>query len=42
MEPCEEASGMQYENCIIMVGQNKSQGQASSPNHGLAEHSQSN
>jgi hypothetical protein len=42
MEPRGEASGTRYENRIIVAGQNKSQGQASSPNHGPAEHSQSN
>jgi hypothetical protein len=42
MEPRGEASGTQHNNCIIMTGQNKSQGQASSPNHGPAEHSLSN
>jgi hypothetical protein len=42
MEPRGEASGTQYENRIIVAGQNKLQGQASSPNHGPAEHSRSN
>jgi hypothetical protein len=42
MEPREEASGTPYEHRIIMAGQNKSQGQASSPNHGPTEHSRSN
>jgi hypothetical protein len=42
MEPCGEASGTQYENHIVVAGQDKSQGQASSPNHGPAEHSRSN
>jgi hypothetical protein len=42
MEPHGEASGTQCENCIIMAGQNKSHGEASSPNHGPAEHSRSN
>jgi hypothetical protein len=42
MEPRGEVSGMQYENRIVVAGQNKSQGQASSPNHGPAEHSRSN
>jgi hypothetical protein len=42
MEPCGEASGTQYENHIVVAGQNKSQGQASSPNHGPTEHSRSN
>jgi hypothetical protein len=42
MEPRGEVSGTQHDNRIIAAGQNKSQGQASSPNHGLAEHSRSN
>jgi hypothetical protein len=42
MEPHGEASGTRHNNRIIMAGQNKSQGQASSPNHGPAEHSWSN
>jgi hypothetical protein len=42
MEPCGEASGTRHDNRIIVVGQNKSQGQALSPNHGPVEHSQSN
>jgi hypothetical protein len=42
MEPRGEASGTRYENRIVVAGQNKSQGQASSPNHGPAEHSRSN
>jgi hypothetical protein len=42
MEPCGEASRTRYEKRIIVAGQNKSQGQASSPNHGPTEHSQSN
>jgi hypothetical protein len=42
MEPREEASGTRYGNRIIVAGQNKSQGQALSPNHGPAEHSRSN
>jgi hypothetical protein len=42
MEPCGEASGTQGENCIVVAGQNKSHGEASSPNHGPAEHSRSN
>jgi hypothetical protein len=42
MEPRGEASGIRYENRIVVAGQNKSQGQASSPNHGPAEHSRSN
>jgi hypothetical protein len=42
MEPHGEASGMRHDNCIIVAGQNKSQAQASSPNHGPTEHSQSN
>jgi hypothetical protein len=42
MEPRGEASGTRYENRIVVASQNKSQGQASSPNHGPAEHSRSN
>jgi hypothetical protein len=42
MEPRGEASGTWYENRIIVAGQNKSQGQASLPNHGPAEHNRSN
>jgi hypothetical protein len=42
MEPHGEASGTRHDNRIIMAGQNKSQGQALSPNHGPAEHSRSN
>jgi hypothetical protein len=42
MEPHGEASGIQGKNRIIVAGQNKSHGEASSPNHGPAEHSQSN
>jgi hypothetical protein len=42
MEPRGEASETRYENLIVVAGQNKSQGQASSPNHGPAEHSRSN
>jgi hypothetical protein len=43
MEPNREASGTRHENCIVVAGQNKSQAQqASSPNHGPAEHSRSN
>jgi hypothetical protein len=42
MEPRGEASGTRHDNCIVMAGQNKLQGKASSPNHGLAEHSRSN
>jgi hypothetical protein len=42
MEPHGEASGTRHDNRIVVAGQNKSQGQASSPNHGPAEHSQSN
>jgi hypothetical protein len=41
MEPRGEASGTRHDNGIIVAGQNKSQGQASSPNHGPAEHSRS-
>jgi hypothetical protein len=42
MEPRGEASGTRDENRIVVAGQNKSHGQASSPNHGPAEHSRSN
>jgi hypothetical protein len=42
MEPHGEASSTRHDNRIIVAGQNKSQGQASSPNHGPAEHSRSN
>jgi hypothetical protein len=42
MEPHGEASGTRHDNRIIVAGQNKSQAQASSPNHGPAEHSRSN
>jgi hypothetical protein len=42
MEPRGEASGTRYDNRIVVAGQNKSHGQASSPNHGPAEHSRSN
>jgi hypothetical protein len=42
MEPRGEASGTRHDNHIILASQNKSQGQASSPNHGPAEHSRSN
>jgi hypothetical protein len=42
MEPQGEASGTQHDNRIVVAGQNKSQAQASSPNHGPAEHSRSN
>jgi hypothetical protein len=42
MEPRGEASGTRGENHIVVAGQNKSHGEASSPNHGPAEHSQSN
>jgi hypothetical protein len=42
MEPHGEASGTRHDNYIIVARQNKSQAQASSPNHGPAEHSQSN
>jgi hypothetical protein len=41
MEPHGEASGTRCENCIVMAVQNKSHGEASSPNHGPAEHSRS-
>jgi hypothetical protein len=42
MEPRGEVSGTWHNNRIIVAGQNKSQGQASSPNHGPVEHSRSN
>jgi hypothetical protein len=42
MEPRGETSGTRHDNCIIVAGQNKLQGQASSPNHGPTEHSWSN
>jgi hypothetical protein len=42
MELRGEASGSRHDNHIIVAGQNKSQGQALSPNHGPAEHSRSN
>jgi hypothetical protein len=42
MEPRGEASGTRGENRIVVAGQNKSHGEASSPNHGPAEHSRSN
>jgi hypothetical protein len=42
MEPRGEAIDTRHDNRIIMVGQNKSQGQPLSPNHGTAEHSRSN
>jgi hypothetical protein len=42
MELPGEARGTRYENRIVVAGQNKSQGQASSPNHDPAEHSRSN
>jgi hypothetical protein len=42
MEPRGEASGTRHDNCIVVAGQNKSQGQASSPNLGPAEHNRSN
>jgi hypothetical protein len=42
MEPRGEASGTRHDNRIVVAGQNKSQGQASSPNQGPAEHSRSN
>jgi hypothetical protein len=42
MEPRREASDTRHDNRIVVAGQNKSQGQASSPNHGPAEHSRSN
>jgi hypothetical protein len=43
MEPNGEAIGTRHENRIVMASQNKSQAQqASSPNHGQAEHNRSN
>jgi hypothetical protein len=42
MELHGEASGMRHDNHIVVAGQNKSQAQASSPNHGPAKHSRSN
>jgi hypothetical protein len=42
MEPHREASGTRHDNRVVAAGQNKSQAQASSPNHGPAEYSQSN
>jgi hypothetical protein len=42
MDPRGEASGTQCENRIVVAGPNKSHGEASSPNHGPAEHSRSN
>jgi hypothetical protein len=42
MDPRGEASGTRCENRIVVAGQNKSHGEASSPNHGPAEHSRSN
>jgi hypothetical protein len=41
MEPHGEVSGTRCENRIVIANQNKSQGQALSPNHGPVEHSQS-
>jgi hypothetical protein len=42
IEPHGEASGTRHDNRIIVAGQNKSQAQASSPNHGPVEYSRSN
>jgi hypothetical protein len=42
MEPNGEASGTRHDNRIVVAGQNKSQAQASSPNHGPVEHNWSN
>jgi hypothetical protein len=42
MEPNGEASGTRHNNRIVVASQNKSQAQASSPNHGPTEHSRSN
>jgi hypothetical protein len=42
MEPHGEASGTRHDNRIIIASQNKSQAQASSPNHGPMEHSRGN
>jgi hypothetical protein len=43
MEPNGEASSMRHDHCLVVTGQNKPQAQqASSPNQGRAEHSQSN
>jgi hypothetical protein len=42
MEPNGEASGTRHDNRIVVAGQNKSQAQASSPNHGQVEYSWSN
>jgi hypothetical protein len=42
MEPNGDASGTWHDNRIVVAGQNKSQAQASSPNHGPVEHSRSN
>jgi hypothetical protein len=42
MEPHREASGTRDDNRIVIASQNKSQAQASSPNHGPTEHSRSN
>jgi hypothetical protein len=39
MEPHGEASGTRHDNRIVVAGQNKSQAQASSPNHGPVEYS---
>jgi hypothetical protein len=42
MEPRGEASGTRHDNRIVVASQTKSQGQASSPNHGPVENSWSN
>jgi hypothetical protein len=42
MELHREASGTRHDNRIVVAGQNKSQAQASSPNHGPVEYSRSN
>jgi hypothetical protein len=42
MEPHGEASGTRHDDRIVVAIQNKSQAQASSPNHSPAEHSRSN
>jgi hypothetical protein len=42
MEPHGETSSVRPDNRIVVAGPNRSQAQASSPNHGSAEHSRSN
>jgi hypothetical protein len=42
MDPRGEASSTRCENRIVVAGQNKSHGEALSPNHGPAEHNRSN